>query len=243
MPATVLTDEQLRAMGPPQGPPDRGRLLGELSAVLEPARLCLSAPRLAGAPRGDGRICLLSPGWKAPEATMFPIGTYLGQLGHDARPWGLGVNNGDVEAARDQLMERVVGLAERSGRSVNLVGWSLGGVVSREVARQRPDHVRRVVTFGTPAIGGPAHTVGAESYGPDEVARIGELQAALDATEPITVPITAIFTRRDAAVSWRACIDRFSTDVTTVEVRSSHVGLGLDPDVWLTVARAIAADG
>ncbi len=239
MAATVLTDDQLDAVGPPQGPPGRRRLLAELTVAFEPARLALRAGPLATAPKGDGRIVVLFPGWKAPESSMWPIGTYLDRLGHDSRPWGLGVNRGDVEAMRDQMMERVARSAESSGRPVNLVGWSLGGVVAREVARQLPEQVNRVVTYGTPAIGGPTHTVGAASYDPAEVDRIRLLQEELDANEPITVPITAIFTRRDGAVAWRACIDRLSPDVTMVEVRSSHVGLGLDPDVWLTVARAL----
>lgn len=240
MPARVLTDDQLEQIGPPKGPPSRRRLWGELAAAIEPARLVLSVGRLTEVPRGDGRIALLLPGWKAPESSMWPIGAFLDRIGHETRNWGVGTNQGDVEALRDQMVERAADLAERTGRSINLVGWSLGGVVAREVARERPDLVHRLVTYGTPAIGGPTHTVGAATYGPDEMARISRLQAELDEAEPITVPLTAIFTRRDGAVAWRACIDRSSTDVTMVEVSSSHVGLGLDPDVWRTVARALA---
>lgn len=125
---------------------------------------------------------------------------------------------------------------------MNLVGWSLGGVVAREVARSRPELVHRVVTYGSPVLGGPTHTVGAASIGPEECRRITELQEHLDATNPIQVPITAIFTRNDGAVDWRARIDRSSVDVTMVEVASTHVGLGIDPDVWITAARALAAD-
>ena len=62
----------------------------------------------------------------------------------------------------------------------------------------------------------------------------------LDRDRPITVPITAIFTRNDGVVDWRACLDRRSQAVRHVEVRSSHLGLGLDPAVWITVARALA---
>ncbi len=239
MPATVLTDAQLDRLALPTSPPSRGRLVGELATALQPARLLLQGPRLAAAPRGDGRTTMLLPGWKAPESSMWPIGSYLDRLGHRTIAWGLGTNRGTVEAYRDQLLARVPAVVEESGRPINLVGWSLGGVVAREVARQLPDQVNRVVTFGTPAIGGPTYTIGAAAFGQEESTRIRELQEQMDTTEPITVPITAIFTRRDAAVAWRACIDRASTDVTMVEVASSHIGLGLDPDVWLTAARAL----
>jgi len=239
MPATVLTEAELDRLTLPTGPPSRGRLVGELATALQPARLLLQSQRLAVAPRGDGRTAMLLPGWKAPESSMWPIGSYLERLGHRTVGWGLGTNRGTVEEYRDRLVAQVPGMVEGSGRPINLVGWSLGGVVAREVARQLPGQIHRVVTFGTPAIGGPTYTIGAATFGHEESTRIRELQEQLDTTEPITVPITAIFTRRDAAVAWRACIDRASTDVTMVEVTSSHIGLGLDPDVWLTAAKAL----
>ncbi len=242
MPPTVLSDADIRTVGQPSGPPPRGRLVREVGVAIQPARLALRSPSLLRAPRGDQRYTVLLPGWRSPEAAMAPIGAYLRRLGHRTRPWGLGVNDADVEKTRDRMLDVVEHLVAKDGRSVNLVGWSLGGVIAREIARNRPDAVHRVVTYGTPVLGGPTHTVGAVSAGPEECRRITELQEHLDATDPITVPITAIFTRNDGAVDWRACIDRSSVNVTTVEVSSTHVGLGLDPDVWLTAASALAAD-
>ncbi len=241
MKATVIPAEQLADLAAPTGPPARSRLLGELATVIQPARLLLRSPRLLRAPRGDGRCTVLVPGWRSPEASMAPIGGYLRRLGHDTRPWGLGVNDGDVEQTRDRLIAMIDRLASEQGRPVNLVGWSLGGVIAREVARSTPEAVNRVVTYGTPVVGGPTHTVGAAAAGAAECARITALQEHLDATDPIRVPITAIFTRNDGAVDWRACIDRSSVDVTMVEVAATHVGMGVDPDVWVTAARALAA--
>ena len=112
----------------------------------------------------------------------------------------------------------MLALADDSGRAVSLVGWSLGGVIAREVARQHPDAVRRVITYGTP------------------VAR------RLDARTPLRVPLTVVFSRRDGIVPWPACIDRSSTCVEHVEVSSTHLGMGIDPDVWELVAHRLAAD-
>ena len=123
---------------------------------------------------------------------------------------------------------------------VSLVGWSLGGVVAREVAREHPDAVRRLITYGTPVIGGPTFTVGADAYGADECARITQLTETLDRTRPITVPVTTIYTRRDGIVTWQACLDHASRDVEHVEVGSTHLGLGVDPDVWSVVATRLA---
>lgn len=220
----------------PDGPPVNGARLELLSAV-QPLRLALRAPRLLRGPRGDGRLVVDVPGWKAPEASMAPLRSYLRWLGHDARGWSLGTNDGDPEDAADALVAR---LDEQGLDRVALLGWSLGGVVCREVARRRPAVVERVVTFGTPVVGGPLHTAGLGSFSAAELDRIERRQAQVDREQPLEVPVTAILSRRDGVVSWLAAIDRTSEQVRHVEVSSSHLGLGLDPDVWLAVAEALA---
>ena len=225
---------------PPSGPPSLLTGVGEVRAGLQVPRLVAATARLARAPRGDGGVVIDVPGWLAAEVTNAPLRRFLARLGHDARGWGLGVNRGRPERDARLLAKKVLAAAAESGRPVALVGWSLGGLVAREVARQHPDAVRRVVTYGTPVVGGPTHTVGARHYGPDESQRITRLAQALDAEHPIEVPVTAIVSRRDGIVSWRACIDRTSRDVEHVEVRSTHLGMGLDPDVWSVVAERLS---
>ena len=224
----------------PAGPPAGSARWRELALLREPVRLAAQVGRLRQSPRGDGRLTVDIPGWMAPAESTAPIRAFLRRLGHDARGWGLGVNGSDVEATGALFLDRLEHLVDRTERPANLVGWSLGGVIARESARRRPDLVNRVVTFGTPAIGGPTHTAGASTYGAQECARIEALQDELNRTDPITVPITAIFTRNDGVVDWRACIDRWSATVHHVEVRSTHTGLGIDPDVWRAAAAALA---
>jgi dienelactone hydrolase len=171
------------------------------------------------------------PGWKAPEASMAPLRQYLRWLGYDARGWRHGTNQGRPEADAALLAEEVEASWQRSGARVALVGWSLGGVIAREVARAVPQAVRRVITYGTPVVSGPTYTMGATAFGAEESARIQQAVQELDRRQPITVPVTVIFTRRDRVVDWPASIDRFSTDVEHVEVDSTHLGMGVDPDV------------
>lgn len=227
---------------PPARPPTPGGLWSEWRTPLQVARLGACTPRLAFAPRGDRGPVVLAPGWRAPEASMAPLRGYLRLLGHDARYWGLGTNEGHPGRDSRLLARRVEELAANSGRRVALVGWSLGGVVARETARARPELVSRVITFGTPAVGGPTHTVGAHSWGDDRVARMAALTARQDRHNPIRVPITAVFTKHDHVVWWQACIDHISPDVDHVEVGSTHFSMGIDPDVWLVIARALAKD-
>ena len=172
---------------------------------------------------------------------MGPIRAYLRWLGHDARTWGLGTNMGDPEGDAKRMTRHVADLAAESGRPVALVGWSLGGVIAREVAREIPGDVSQVITYGTPVIGGPSHTIAARSYEPAERERIEALIEEVEGANPIRVPTTVIFTRRDGIVSWPACIDRHTPGVRHVEVRSTHIGLGIDPDVWEIVATALGA--
>ncbi len=184
----------------------------------------------------QGQLVVLIPGWKAPEAAMAPLRNYLRLLGHDARHWGLGRNTGTPVEDTLQLLEHVDELRQRTGRKVTLVGWSLGGVIARETARKAPDSVRRVITYGTPAFGGPTYTLGAPVWGEVACARYASMIEELDRDVPIAVPITAVFSRRDQVVSWAACIDRHSPNVRHIEVRSTHIALGVDPDVWRVVA-------
>ncbi len=101
--------------------------------------------------------------------------------------------------------------------------------------------VRCVVTYGTPVVGGPTYTLGARTYGRDECERVSRLIEQLDADRPIAVPLTSILTRNDGVVSWTACVDRSSPRVRHLEVSSTHLGLGIDPDVWQIVAHSLRA--
>jgi pimeloyl-ACP methyl ester carboxylesterase len=230
----------LTGLDRPAGPPSRRLVLGELRTLLGATRLAGAAPRLAAAPRGDGHVVIDIPGWRAPELSGLPLRRFLRRLGYDARGWGFGTNLGDTGRDVERLADRVVEVSAQAGAPVSLVGWSLGGVVAREVARRHPDAVRRVVTYGTPVVGGPTHTSAARSFegAPD---RDGWRRAEqLDAESPITVPLTVMFSRRDGVVSWPACLDRTSPAAEHVEVFSTHLGMGVDPDVWAVVADRLA---
>ena len=85
---------------------------------------------------------------------------YLASRGYDAQHWGRGMNMGNVRQDRDAMLEVVEDLAKSKG-PVSLVGWSLGGVISRELAREIPHAISRVITYGTPVIGGPSFTAAA----------------------------------------------------------------------------------
>ncbi|NJN51599.1 MAG: hypothetical protein HC809_07290 [Gammaproteobacteria bacterium] len=124
---------------------------------------------------------------------------------------------------------------------MNLVGWSRGGIIAREVARQRGDLVRQVITLGTPVRGGPT----ASSIGRMVSTSLGlsaqdlrKLQATRERA-PIRVPITALYSKTDGVVAWRASIDDTNPDVEHIEVSGSHIGLGVNAQVYRIIAERL----
>jgi pimeloyl-ACP methyl ester carboxylesterase len=222
------------------GPPALRLAFGELASGGQAYRLAVARRRLRAAPRAPegGAPVIDVPGFTAPESLMAPLRRYLTGLGYDARGWGFGRNRGDVRGDVRRLARLVVDRADADG-PVALVGWSLGGVVAREVARSHPHAVRRVITFGTP-VNGTAHTAGARFVQRGDADRLAAYAARRDRTDPIRVPVTVVLSRRDGVVDWRGCLDHHSVDVDHVEVRSTHLGMVVDPDVWLTLARRLS---
>lgn len=212
----------------------RPLLVGEIRSLFQPFRLLMNYRKLTKEKIGNGQKIILFPGWKSKETSMSIMRRYLNTLGYDVEYWGLGVNQGKVEEYKDTLVAR---LNKNSNYSkVHLIGWSLGGVVAREIARELPNQVVSVITYGTPVIGGPKYTIGASFWDEEETERIIALISKLDATQPIVVPISIIFTKQDSVVSWPACLDKNSKNVTHYEVNSTHLSLGIDPEVLSIVA-------
>lgn len=221
--------------------PGFARLLREAEAVLDLARFPWNAQDLARQPRGEGEPVLVFPGFGAGDASTLPLRAYVRWLGYRVKGWGLGTNRGDVPDLISKVSERVVARAQRAGRPVRLVGWSLGGYLAREAAREQPQAVERVITLGTPVVGGPKYTAVAGLYARQGI-DLDEIEAGVEARNevPLEVPVTAIYSRSDAVVAWEACIDRHSKEVEHVEVRSTHLGLGVSPDVYRIVAQRLA---
>lgn len=216
-------------------------LLREARVAADLASGLLHWPRMLFAVRGRNEPVLLLPGFAAGDTSMWPLRNYLRRVGWQAAGWGLGVNRGDAQALLPRVIDVADRMAQQSGQPIHLVGWSMGGFLAREVARDRPDLAARVVTMGTPVVGGPKYTALAGLYrrrGYDLDAL--EAECAARERRPIEAPITSIYSRRDGVVVWQACIDRTSPRVEHVEVTATHAGLGFDVRVWLIVSDRLA---
>jgi pimeloyl-ACP methyl ester carboxylesterase len=203
--------------------------------------LLLRAPLLATLPRGNGAHVMVLPGYGANEASTAVLQGFLRLLGYRSYHWGLGRNHGHVAKLMPLVLERIDEISPSSDEPVHLVGWSLGGYIAREAARERPERIRSVITLGSPVVGGPKYTTVAARYrrkGLD----LDELERLVDARydKPLATPVTAVFSKADGVVAWEACIDRRSAGIEHVEVRTTHIGLGFCPEVFRIIADRLA---
>ncbi len=213
----------------------------EPRALLEAAALIPSAPFLLTQSRGDGRQVMLLPGFMADERTMRPLQRYLQFLGYDALPWGLGRNNGQPEEDAGRLVDQIAEV-RRVDEPITLIGWSLGGVIAREVARREPDKVREIITLGTPVEGGPKYTASNKQFEENQHLDLDELEQHIHAinSQGIDCPLTVIYSRGDGIVDWRAAIDRYNPQARHKRIAGSHLGMAFNPVVWRTIARTLA---
>jgi pimeloyl-ACP methyl ester carboxylesterase len=173
---------------------------------------------------------------------MVALARTLRANGHRVRDWGLGRNSGQVDRLLSALRQRVGALVEELGEPLIAVGWSLGGYLAREVAREIPERFVKVITLGSPIVGGPRYTAAAHWYRSrgfdlDEIER----EVAERYRRPLTVPVVAIYSKRDGIVAWQACIDHWSPHVRHVEVGSTHLGMAFCPQVLDLVSEEVGA--
>lgn len=227
----------------PITPPGRLDALRELRLPIDALRWAPSWLAMKSGRAAQPRTVVLLPGFGAGPRSMRVVESFLRRRGHRVLDWGLGLNTGDVRKFRSKLKHVVEAAIARHEEPVVLVGWSLGGYIAREYAREHPQEIHKVVTLGSPVIGGPRYTATAERYRSQghDLHEIERAVADRYAT-PLRVPVTAIYSRRDGIVAWQACIDQWSPRVRHVEVSETHLGLVLAPRVMAIVAKEIEQD-
>ena len=235
-------DKRIQPAAQVHGPQAPGALLMLLEgrAPWEFAALLAATPWLRKLPRGDAHPVLVFPGLGANDVTTAPLRRLLDTLGYVTHPWGQGFNFGPRKDVLKRCNAAVRGLFERHRQPVSLVGWSLGGLYAREMAKELPEHTRCVITLGTPFTGHPRGTnawrffelVSGQSV--HDEAMLAQLRA------PPPVPTTSIYSRSDGIVSWRCSVNAPGPQVENIEVHASHVGMGLNPMAIYAVADRLA---
>ncbi|HSG88241.1 MAG TPA: alpha/beta fold hydrolase [Pseudomonadales bacterium] len=214
-----------------------------MRAAGEFASLLPAAPLLNRAPRGDGHHVVVLPGFTASDASTVPLRRFLERQGWVAHGWGLGRNLG-FAALVHQLDDFLAHALERAGGPVSLVGWSLGGVMARRLAKRYPSQVRRLVMLGSPITGSPTDTAVFRTYDRFMPGRREEIEARYSNPDLLApapgVPSTSIWSRTDGVVPWQIAREQAGPLTENVEVQASHLGLGVNPAVFYAVADRLA---
>lgn len=238
----ALTRSHLYSAPVTPRPPARLFTVLETRSALEYTTWNASRRLLERLPKGDGHPVLVLPGFTAADNSTFQLRALLRRLGYRTFGWKLGNNLGPTPQIVRGLEERLLEIAEKEQQPVTIIGWSLGGIYARDLARRHPELVRQVITLGSPIRMTPGDPSAAsrlwETLEPlhdvEAVGRIGQQD------EPMPVPSTAIYSRSDGVVHWRLCLEVKGPRSESVEVFGSHCGLGFNTSVAIVVADRLA---
>jgi pimeloyl-ACP methyl ester carboxylesterase len=225
-------------------PPSPLLRLMESRAVFELGAVAAASPLLRVIGRGDNHPVLILPGFLAGDPSTAPLRSVLRGQGYWVHGWQLGRNLGPTPRVIDGLVARLTTLYEHHERPVSLIGWSLGGIYARRLARRFPHMVRQVITLGSPFRIDPAVDRSAVSalydrLGPTHAVSVDDALPCLEAG-PLPVPATAIYTRTDGVVRWWQCLESIGDERENIEVRASHTGLGFHPAVIYAISDRLA---
>ncbi|MEM9820949.1 MAG: alpha/beta hydrolase [Bacteroidota bacterium] len=188
---------------------------------------------------GDGHPVLVIPGFMASPTSTRRLRLFLQKIGYHPYDWGLGRNYAKVEDL--QILEQSIDkIYEKHQGQLTLIGWSLGGVYARELAKLKSEKIRQVITMAAPfaGINQPNNAQWLYrlisrywSYNELDQEWIARLP------EPAPVPSTALYSKKDGIVPWQVCMEQAEDKLhQNIEVSSSHMGMGFDPLVWTIIA-------
>jgi hypothetical protein len=194
----------------------------------------------------DTHHVIVYPGLAAGDVSTQPLRAFLKDIGYQVHGWYQGMNRGPGRGVLDRLQEQLVAVHRDAGAPVSLIGWSLGGVYARELAKQLPACVRDVITLGTPFSQSPRATNAWRVYSLLSSEQLPDSMMQLKLADAPLVPTTSIYSKSDGVVAWQASIQapsKCNAHIENVEVFASHMGIGVNPAAWYVVADRLARGG
>ena len=213
---------------------------GELGELAEPIRRAVRPPLDVPKAR-HGQVAILLPGFGTHPFRMRYMARQLERAGHKAKRWGMGFNLGPSAELFDQLSARLLAVRDRYGQPVVMIGWSLGGVYAREIAKRHPEAVAKVITMGSPFSGTPYDNNVWRIYHLVTGHAVDDPPVEVDLPAKPPVETVALWSPRDGIVSPRASCGRAEERDRAIALRCTHVGFPNSPECILTVLRELDA--
>jgi pimeloyl-ACP methyl ester carboxylesterase len=209
-----------------------------------------------GTPHGDGSGVVLIPAFLCPDHYLFPLHRWLGRIGYQAFFSGMSFNsecpNLLIKRCLNETIEKALA---KTGRRIHLIGHSLGGIIARSIAGQRPQDIASVITLAAPFRGTAAHSSILRAAGmvrrrilkkhggavlPDCYTGhcTCDFVDSLQRSVPASVVETAVYTRDDGVVDWQYC--KTDNPEADFPVSGTHVGLAFNPSVYTIIANRLA---
>jgi pimeloyl-ACP methyl ester carboxylesterase len=196
-------------------------------------------PHVAGIPAGRGHVVLVVPAFLTGDLASRRLRRFLERCGYRCFGWQQGLNWGPTAALRHGLRRRVAELHRIADEPISVVGISLGGLLAWDVAHDAPRAIRQVITVAS-----PLRFPTASSIEPlvRMVARLHGVEVDIERlASPVSVPVTALYTRRDAVVAWETC-RACGPGAMNVDVSAAaHLTICRHPDVLRLIAERLAA--
>jgi len=211
-------------------------------AVAEFGLLIAALPLRQLLPVGDGHPVLVVPGLLADDGSTWTLRRFLRNLGYRVHGWRLGRNLGPTAATVTGLQNRLLDLRSRYDSEVSVIGWSLGGIYARILARDTPAAVRQVITLGSPIrLADESQSRARRAFNRYAHLHVVPRELPLESgVDTLPVPATSIYSRYDGIVAWEACLDSPSARAENIAVVASHLGFGHHPAVIWAVADRLA---
>jgi len=224
---------------PEAAPPPWWMMALESRAIVEYSAMWAALPWLLRAPYGDGHTVIVFPGLVAGDLSTLPLRMFLESRGYRAHAWEQGINLGPGRGVLGNLKRKVRELQGKRNRRVSLIGWSLGGIYARELAKMMPDMVRQVITLGTPFAGDPKATNAWRLFELVSKRRAQNKRVIEALKETPPVPTTSIMSYTDGVVAWPLSVEKQSDRSETISVHASHMGMGFNPLVLYAIAERL----
>ncbi len=221
-------------------------LVAEPRAAIEALSVIFTKQTWQHVPKGNGEPVMVLPGLGTNDFSTTPLRKFLSNIGYDVYGWELGINRGFKPEYEDKMLKRLRQIYIEKKQPVKLVGWSMGGIYARELAKIDNHVISQVITMGSPFSGGKTQKTNANLM--YRILNGAKINATHDARAfelplPPSVPTTAIYSKTDGVVAWKYCIEYANEEhLENIEVKGSHLGFGANSLVWMILADRLSQD-